>query len=105
MDEYEVIWFVFQLEYNNNNYYYYTYAYLRNYNQIAITKKSRERQSLNRAFRADLRLDAGAYTYTSYGLNTAPSSLIGSKRVDVKGETSRPTLSIFLQARENYPTT
>ena len=61
---------------------------------ILITKKSRERQSLNRAFRADLRLDAGAYT--SYGLNTAPSSLIGSKRVDVKGEASRPTLSIFL---------
>ena len=71
-----------------------TYTYLRNYNQITITKKSRERQSLNRAFRADLRLDAGAYT--SYGLNTAPSSLIGSKRVDVKGEASRPTLSIFL---------
>ena len=65
-----------------------------NYNQITITKKSRERQSLNRAFRADLRLDAGAYT--SYGLNTAPSSLIGSKCVDVKGEASRPTLSIFL---------
>ena len=65
-----------------------------NSNQITITKKSRERQSLNRAFRADLRLDAGAYT--SYGLNTAPSSLIGSKRVDVTGEASRPTLSIFL---------
>ena len=73
---------------------YYTYTYLRNYSQMTITKKSRERQSLNRAFRADLRLDAGAYT--SYGLNTAPSSLIGSKRVDVKGEASRPTLSIFL---------
>ena len=69
-------------------------AVVLSYNQITITKKSRERQSLNRAFRADLRLDAGAYT--SYGLNTAPSSLIGSKRVDVKGEASRPTLSIFL---------
>ena len=55
--------------------------------------KSRERQSLNRAFRAELRLDAGAYT--SYGSNTAPSSLIGSKCVDVKGETSHPTLSMF----------
>ena len=64
------------------------------YNQITITKKSRERQSLNRVLRAELRLDADAYT--SYGLNTAPSSLIGSKRVDVKGEASRPTLSIFL---------
>ena len=41
------------------------YTYLRNYNQITITKKSRERQSLNRAFRADLRLDAGAYTRTN----------------------------------------
>ena len=55
------------------------------------TSKSRERQSLNRVFRAELHLDAGAYT--SYGLNTAPSSLIGSKCVDVKGETSHPTLA------------
>ena len=57
------------------------------------TSKSRERQSLNRVFRAELHLDTGAYTYTSYGLNTAPSSLIGSKCVDVKGETSHPTLA------------
>ena len=45
------------------------------------------------AFRAGLHLDTGAYT--SYGLNTAPSSLIGSKCVDVKGETSHSALSIF----------
>ena len=50
-------------------------------------------QSLNRVFRAELHLDTGAYT--SYGLNTAPSSLIGSKCVDVKGETSHSALSIF----------
>ena len=32
---------------------------------------------------------------TYYRLNTAPQSLIGSKRVEVKGETSRLTLSMF----------
>ena len=62
-------------------------------NNIKVSK-SRERQSLKRVFRVELHLDTDAYT--SYGLNTAPSSLIGSKCVDVKGETSHPTLNIFL---------
>ena len=35
-------------------------------------------------FRAELHHDASAYT--SYGLKSAPSSLIGSTRVDVNGE-------------------
>ena len=62
-------------------------------------KESRERRTLNKAFRAELHPDASAYT--SYGLKTAPSSLIGSKRVDVNGEASHPTLSIVLKIKDN----
>ena len=51
-------------------------------------------ESLNKAFRVRLHLDAGVYA--SYGLNPTPQSPIGSKRVGVKGEISHPTLNTFL---------
>ena len=53
-------------------------------------------------FRAGLHLDAGAYA--SYGLNTAPQSPSGSKRVDVKGETSHLTLNILITSDDNNST-
>ena len=46
--------------------------------------------------------DADAYTYTSYSLSPTPWSPIGSLRTVVKGETSRPTLSIFLKIGDHY---
>ena len=51
------------------------------------TSKSSEHQSLNKAFRARLHLDAGVYA--SYRLNPTAQSPIGSERVGVKGEPSR----------------
>ena len=64
------------------------------YNNNYIHEKSTKQPHQSQGSATELHLDAGAYT--SYGLNTAPSSLIGSKCVDVKGETSHPALSIFL---------
>ena len=55
--------------------------------------------ALQRALALDQCISAslqGLQVDARYGLNTAPRPLSGSRRVDVKGEASRLTLSILL---------
>ena len=72
-------------------------------NHIKIKGIPISKQGNTNLFRAGLHLDTGAYA--SYGLNPIPQSPIGSECVDVKGETSHPTLNMLLKLGDCYSPT